>query len=152
MMLGSWMKARAADVRCFWPPDISFGYLCAISRMPRSWANAVNLFSASFLDILVIESGNRIFSLTVRVSNRLYSWKMNPRWFLRNSASCFSFIVVISLPLIEIVPWVTWSMVDRTLSKVVFPDPEAPIMLTNSPFLIPMSMLFNTSCLFALLP
>ena len=74
-----------------------------------------------------------MFSRAVRVSSRFESWKMNPSCSRRKRVSLSDFKRVTSAPLMTTLPLVTVSMVDTQLSSVDLPEPEAPIMPTNSP-------------------
>lgn len=74
-----------------------------------------------------------MFSNPVIVSKRLESWKMNPRSSRRNRASWRLFIPVMSRPPITMRPDVARSIVAMQLSSVVLPDPDGPMMATNSP-------------------
>ena len=53
--------------------------------------------------------------------------------FLRNLANSRSFLLVITSPLKNISPLVTLSIVAIQFNRVVFPDPEVPIIPKNSP-------------------
>ena len=63
--------ARAIDKRCFCPPEISFGYFDMISSIPKIFTSSLKRASTAAFGILLIDSGNNIFSFTVNVSNKL---------------------------------------------------------------------------------
>ena len=75
-----------------------------------------------------------MFSPMVRVSRRLKSWKMKPRFSRRNLASSLGRSRVMSCPSRRMAPALTVSMVEMQLSRVVLPEPEAPMIPKNSPF------------------
>ncbi|VWL90074.1 Uncharacterised protein [Collinsella intestinalis] len=58
---------------------------------------------------------------------------MKPSCSRRKRVSLACFMRVTSAPLMTTLPLVTVSMVDTQLSRVDLPDPEAPMMPTNSP-------------------
>ena len=74
-----------------------------------------------------------MFSKAVRVSSRLQSWKIKPSRSRRNRVSSFPFSFVSSRPSTRMEPEVGLSMVDTQFKRVVLPEPEAPMMPTNSP-------------------
>ena len=78
-------------------------------------------------------SASEMFSKPVRVSSRLESWKMKPKSSRRNFASWRRDMPVMSRPPTMMWPLVTVSMVDTQFSSVVLPEPEGPMMPTNSP-------------------
>ena len=59
---------------------------------------------------------------------------MKPSLSLRNTERSFSPIPVSRLPSTRISPLLTRSIVEITFSKVLFPEPDAPMMAVNSPF------------------
>ncbi|MCY1450508.1 hypothetical protein D9M71_673220 [compost metagenome] len=65
------ISARAAEVRCFCPPDISLGYLFKISVIPNKEVSSFTRLSATAFGNLLMANGRRIFSFTVKVSNKL---------------------------------------------------------------------------------
>ena len=58
---------------------------------------------------------------------------MIPRFLLLNIASASSFIDEISFPSIMTEPLVGWSIPPIMFISVDFPEPEAPMIATNSP-------------------
>ena len=80
------------------------------------------------------------FSSAVNVGMRLKFWKINPKCWLRNSASSSSLSFVIFWPLMIMFPSVGSSNPAMRLRRVVLPLPEAPVMATNCPVGITRSM------------
>ena len=125
--------ARAAATRCRCPPDNSLGYFWSWDAIPNNSANSFTFAVISLAGLCSNVNGTAIFSWTVKLSKRKYSWKIKPRLFLRKSAACVWFNFWIFVRPIVIFPLVGVSIVERTFSRVVFPEPEAPIMPKNSP-------------------
>ena len=101
--------------------------------MSNLFAISFTISSILFSFFLFIISESDIFSAIVKVSSKLKSWNTNSKLFLLNDAISLSFISVISLLLIIILPAVTVSIVEMQFKSVVFPLPLAPIIATNSP-------------------
>jgi len=59
---------------------------------------------------------------------------MKPKSSLLNLFKSFPFSFVMSVPPTKICPAVTLSIVDMQFSNVVLPEPEEPMIATNSPF------------------
>ena len=78
-------------------------------------------------------SASAMFSKPVSVSSRLESWKMKPRSSRRNFANARERRPVMSRPSTRMCPLVTVSMVATQFSSVVLPEPDGPMMPTNSP-------------------
>ena len=78
-------------------------------------------------------SGRKILSCTEKVSSRLKSWNTKPRCSRRKAASSLSLISTISRPFRSTSPLVGLSREARMLSRVVFPEPDSPIIATYSP-------------------
>ena len=74
-----------------------------------------------------------MFSSMVRVSSRLKSWNTKPSRSRRNLASSDSDRSATLTPSSRIFPALMASMVEMQLSRVVLPEPEAPMMARNSP-------------------
>ena len=74
-----------------------------------------------------------MFSKPVSVSIRLESWKMKPSSSRRNFASSALRRRVMSRPPSVMAPDVTESMVATQFSSVDLPEPDGPMMATNSP-------------------
>ena len=127
------MMARAAATRCFWPPDIWAGY-CESDSVTLS-VRAMSLMRVVMLAgrAPLMVSASAMFSMPVSVSSRLESWKMKPSSSRRKALSLFFDMVVMSLPLMSMRPAEGRSMVEMQLSIVVLPEPDGPMMATNSP-------------------
>ena len=76
-------------------------------------------------DTLALAAGER----------RWKDWKTKPNFWLRNSASCLSFILIVLIPAISTVPEVGASSSPMMFSNVDLPQPEGPMILRNSPLL-----------------
>ena len=74
-----------------------------------------------------------MFSKPVSVSSRLESWKMKPRSSRRKRESARARRDVTSRPSTRMWPLVTVSMVATQFRSVVLPDPDGPMIPTNSP-------------------
>ena len=61
------------------------------------------------------------------------SWNTNPRWSRRNAEISFSCRVTMSRMFRNTWPLVGLSSPARMLRRVVLPEPDSPIMATNSP-------------------
>ncbi len=73
------------------------------------------------------------FSSTVRSSIRWYCWKTNPMYFLCSSLRCFTESLCTGSPRKSNSPLHWPSSIPRMASRVDFPAPEGPMMVTNSP-------------------
>ena len=111
---------------------LAYGWIKAYAGRIQDWSLLLRLsltfLSISCTDLCSKVSGTAMFSRTVKLSKRKYSWKMKPRLFLRKSADCSwpSFSIWV-FPII-ICPLVGTSIVDKTFRRVVLPDPEAPMI------------------------
>ena len=74
-----------------------------------------------------------MFSSMVRVSRRLKSWKTKPRLSRRKAQRSFCLISAMSLPDRITCPAVGLSRDAMMFSRVVFPEPDSPMMATYSP-------------------
>ena len=77
--------------------------------------------------------GNRMFSSTFKVPTRLNIWKMNPTRSRRYTVREASDMEPRSIPSTVTVPESGASSPPSTFSRVLFPEPLAPITATNSP-------------------
>ena len=68
-----------------------------------------------------------------KVSSRLKSWNTNPKWSRRKAEISRSFKVTMLRIFKNTSPPVGLSNPARMLSKVVLPEPDSPMMATNSP-------------------
>src|SRR3989338_6289750 len=103
-----------------------------------SLAKLSHLFSATAEYI----KGSLTFSKTVAFGKRLKAWKTNPISLLRTLASSVSSSSSITLLLNLYEPPLCFSKKPRICKSVDFPEPEGPIIATNSPS----SMLSVASC------
>ena len=131
--LGSVIIARPIATRCCWPPDNSYGYFFNKSSMPNISAIGWTFFSISSIGRRANTSGNTILSYTDNVSNKLKSWKTNPKWSRRNSVNTLSEIFWMSSPFRSTVPSVGRSSVAKIFNSVVLPEPDSPMTATYSP-------------------
>ena len=74
-----------------------------------------------------------MFSSRVRVSRRLKSWNTKPKFSRRNWARSRGERSARLTPSSRMSPALTVSMVAMQLSRVVLPEPEAPMIPKNSP-------------------
>ena len=119
-------------ILCFCPPDTWYGYFFRMSEIPNLVVISFTLLSISVAFTFCIVKAIAIFSYAVNVSNKLKSWKTKPNCSLLNLFNLFPFSLVISSPFIIICPDVTLSIVEIVFKSVVFPEPLAPIIPTNS--------------------
>ncbi len=70
----------------------------------------------------------------LKLSNRLKSWKTNPRFSRRNADTSESRSVERFFPFSRTSPEVALSKAARIFKRVVFPEPDSPIIATYSPF------------------
>ena len=77
--------------------------------------------------------GRATFSSTVMPSSRLKNWNTMPMWRRRMRASSSSVLPVTSSSASTIVPSSAWSRPATRLSSVDLPQPDGPMMATNSP-------------------
>lgn len=82
-------------------------------------------------------------SKTVVLWSKLKDWKTNPISSLRKEANSLSSNLETSLPLKINFPPEALSSKPKICIKVDFPDPEGPIMATNSPFSITKDVSFK---------
>ena len=103
-------------------------------------------------------NGSATFSSAVRVGIRLNDWNTSPMFRRRNSVSCWSSIVPMSVPLTITRPESGRARPAIRCSSVLLPDPLAPMTAMNRPWatsmLIPSNALTRRSpwrnCLTAL--
>ena len=96
-------------------------------------ASGISLCSIFSCFIPASTRGRKILSLRDMVSSRLKSWNTNPICSLRKTQSSFALISPKFLPFKITCPLVGLSREARMLSKVVFPEPDSPIIATYSP-------------------
>src|SRR5688572_15622702 len=124
-ILGSMARARAMPTRCFMPPEISCGYLCAACERPtRSSAALVLSFSFSFLSSKTRSIARCTFSKQVSQGSSEWFWNTTPR---SGPGPPISRSARISAPAVGC------NRPATRLSSVDLPQPEWPIRDTNSP-------------------
>ena len=89
--------------------------------------------------------GSRMFSSTFRVPTRLNIWKMNPTRSRRYTVRAASDMEPRSSPSTVTVPESGGSSPPSTFSRVLFPEPLAPMTATNSPWFTVRLMSFSTA-------
>ena len=71
---------------------LAYGWIKAYAGRIQDWSLLLRLsltfLSISCTDLCSKVSGTAMFSRTVKLSKRKYSWKMKPRLFLRKSEDC----------------------------------------------------------------
>ena len=87
---GSFISARATAVRCFCPPEISEGYLSAISEMPNIFRSFWAFASIGPQGSLRMTFGTQTFSRIVSPSKSMKSWNTKPSFSFLTFAICFS--------------------------------------------------------------
>mmetsp|Transcript_23298 Transcript_23298/g.56017 ORF Transcript_23298/g.56017 Transcript_23298/m.56017 type:complete len:183 (-) Transcript_23298:165-713(-) len=132
-------RARAMVTRCCSPPESSPGRCSALSLSPtrfsRWCARAWRSFLVSLPRIVI---GSSMFSKADIVARRLKVWKTKPTRERRRDESFLSltFLPSIRSPKSSKVPAVHVSRHPIMFSSVVFPPPEGPRNMTNSPLLM----------------
>ena len=132
-MDGFFAKALAAAVLWRCPPESCAGYLSE----KRSDAKALCQFCNHCVNFVNRGADERkrhgdVLLHRQAVEQEIFL-KDKARRSRRKSAAALSLRPCISIPPKVMRPSVGVSIVDRTLSRVVFPEPDAPIMPTNSP-------------------
>ena len=74
-----------------------------------------------------------MLSCKEKVSSRLKSWNTKPRWSRRKAEISFSLRETMSRIFKNTWPLVGLSSPARMFNRVVLPEPDSPIMATNSP-------------------
>src|SRR5450830_288182 len=125
-ILGWIQKARAMPTRCFMPPESCAGLLSMAGLKPTMATN----FSTCALTSALPQSGQRDFTAkamfwrTVSQGISAWLWNTTPRSRLGP---------VTSRPSMKTLPALAVSSPASTLRMVVLPQPEWPMMQTNSP-------------------
>ena len=101
--------------------------------MPSVRAAACTRPSTSRAGTRWMVSASATFSKAVSVSSRFASWNTKPNSSRRNFASSAPERPVTSRPPTEIRPAVGASMVARQFRSVDLPEPDGPMIPTNSP-------------------
>ena len=126
------MSALAMAARCCPPPESCSGKASSRSERPRVCViSRKKAVSGVLPDRL---KGKRMFSRTVSVGTRLKFWYTKPTLLRRNTASSFSFMPESRTPSTITSPSSGLSSAPIMFSRVVFPEPEAPMMAVNFPF------------------
>ena len=141
---GLFIRALAIATLCFSPPESWLGLCSFLSLIFSIFSNSNALFSTSIFFFFAIKAGIHTFSNAVNSSKRLWNWKTNPIFSFLNRESSLSDKLVISVPLIIIVPSVGVSKLPNKLRREVFPAPDDPTIDTKSPFWICKLSPFNT--------
>ena len=132
---GLFISALAMATLCCSPPLNWPGLCCSLSPTPKSSSNKRALASTSRLPHFAppISAGIITFSRAVNSGSRWWNWNTNPISRLRKAARDLSGREKISVPAIITFP-PDGSIRDPIMfSKVLFPAPLAPTMLTTSP-------------------
>ncbi len=119
--------------RCCWPPDNSLGRCSLLSPNPTAFSASRAVLLASPADLPSSSKGNSTFSTAESTGSKLKSWNMKPKYSARILERSSSLTANSDLSSIVTVPEVGSSMPDRTLSKVVLPQPEGPMIAIISP-------------------
>mmetsp|Transcript_49813 Transcript_49813/g.125234 ORF Transcript_49813/g.125234 Transcript_49813/m.125234 type:complete len:205 (+) Transcript_49813:104-718(+) len=132
---GLFASARAMVTRCCSPPDNSDGKWAMRSCRPTSFSSClVRSLRSRFVSCPAIVIGSSTFSKALMVASRLNVWNTNPILVKRSSDRKLSAeSSSMTCPRISIEPVVALSSVPRMLSSEVFPPPEGPRSITNSP-------------------
>src|SRR5262245_58147950 len=125
-IFGSIESARAMPTRCFMPPESSAGRLCSAPVRPTRSMNLCDCRSTSALPWLrhFDDTAYATLPITERHGSSAWLWQITARSRLGPSIDWLSTITV---------PSEGTSRPARILSTVVLPQPEWPMMQTNSP-------------------
>src|SRR5439155_10113782 len=133
-MAGSPTKARAMATRWRSPPDSSSG------RWPMRWSSPSRSSSRKARARRSGRGtpprylrGSATFSSTVSRGIRLNVWNTNPTFRLRTCASRLPASPLTSSPSRRYVPAVAVSRQPRMCIRVLFPEPDGPVIAMNSP-------------------
>ena len=125
-ILGWMANARAMPTRCFMPPESWLGFLSMAGVRPT----IATFFSTCALTCAALHSGQRdltanaMFWRTVSQGMSAWLWNTTPRSRLGPTTS---------RPSMNTLPLVAVSSPASTFRMVVLPQPEWPMMQTNSP-------------------
>src|SRR6267154_2342475 len=125
-ILGWIAKARAMPTRCFIPPESSAGFLCSA---PVSPTRSMNFWQCVWTWIAfhcghLLFTAKAMFFITDNQGISAWPWKTTPRSSDGPATSRLS---------ITTTPELAVSRPASTLRMVVLPQPEWPMMQTNSP-------------------
>ena len=133
-MLGRFTSARAIATRCRCPPESSLGRCCIRSFSPtRSSASAASP-RRSLEPSPAYTSGSSTLCSAVARGSRLKVWNTNPISLLRIRASASSPSSDTRWPLSQYSPAVGLSRQPMRFISVDFPEPDGPMIATNSFF------------------
>ena len=131
--LGSFARARARATRCCSPPDSRDGAVSALAVMPSSARSSSRRLRACRGVAPASRAGSSTLSATVIVDNRLKNWNMKPTCLRRSTAQAEADSPSTRCPRSQISPRVAGSRPPSTCSSVDFPEPDGPMIATNSP-------------------
>jgi len=121
---GSWTSARASATRCRMPPDSSCGYLSSNPVRPTSARSSSARRRYVARSSRSTTTGSITFSSTVRHGSNTGSWNTIPTLRLGP---------LMRRPSSSTLPDEAARRPPRMRSNVVFPQPEGPTIVTNSP-------------------
>ncbi|CNH99401.1 Protein of uncharacterised function (DUF1602) [Mycobacterium tuberculosis] len=125
------INERAMATRCIWPPDNSEGLWLIRLPSPTSSSSSHASLRATFIDDPSRTLGMATFSQAVKVGSRLKNWKMKETLRRRYSDCWSSLLSDSSSPSTLIEPASGRSMPPMRCSKVLLPEPDAPVMATR---------------------
>src|SRR6266545_3688094 len=128
---GSCTSARAMATRCRMPPDSSWGYVASNPSRPTSASRSLARPAELLRSSPSTSTGSITLSKTVRHGRRTGSWNTMPMSRLGPSTG---------RPRKVTLPAERWSRPARIFSRVVFPHPDWPTIVTNSPATISTEM------------
>ena len=130
---GSATSARAIAPRCCSPPDSSSGR-CPARGVSPTVSNAARAAASERASATPSStSGSETFSTSESSGRRLYRWKTNPIRRRRTRANASSSSDARSTPSKNTLPAVGREIPPSRWSSVLLPEPEAPVIATNSP-------------------
>ena len=125
------ISALAIATRCICPPESSLGKWLSLSAIESRSTSSANHRSSSLASLNNDEM--TIFSLAVITGIRLNCWKIKPIFSQRSFALSRSLKRPMSSPSISTFPLVGESKPASKCSRVDLPQPEVPVIETNSP-------------------
>src|SRR6185503_9554367 len=129
---GSLSSARAMATRCCWPPESSLGRCFTRSARPTC-PSAASARARRSCRSPPYTRGSSTFSTALRRDSRLKVWNTNPMCLLRIAASWSSDILPTFSPASSYVPASGTSRQPSTFMSVDLPEPDGPMIATNSP-------------------
>src|SRR5215813_3773635 len=128
---GSCTRARAMATRCRIPPESSWGYLSSNPVRPTRASRSMARSPERARSRPSTSTGSITLSKTVRHGRSTGSWNTMPMSRLGSSTDC---------PRRVTLPAERWSSPARIFRRVVFPQPDCPTMVMNSPAAISTEM------------